>query len=402
MEIEETAKKTWPWSSIKRRSRLIAHQIMGSGLLLLLVWVVSAGQALAALQFQAIATGLTNPIGITHAGDNSGRLFITLQGGQIRIFDGVQVLATPFLDVQSLLGAGVGEQGLLGLAFHPNYAANGFFYINYTNLKGNTVVARYHVSADPNIADPASRRIILRQKQPFANHNGGQLQFGPDGFLYIGLGDGGSGGDPGNRAQRLTTLLGKILRIDVDGRLPYAIPPSNPFVGTPRARPEIWAYGLRNPWRFSFDRSTGNLFIGDVGQDLFEEIDFQRASSRGGENYGWHRMEGKHCFNPATGCNDGSLTLPIIQYSHNLGCAVIGGYVYRGSAIPQLRGRYLFGDFCSGVIWSARFVRGRGWVRNLLQDTNALIAAFGEDQNGELYFTDIGTGNVNLITGFTP
>jgi len=402
MEIEGTTKQTPLRSSVKSCSWLVSNKVLWLGLLCLVVSVASAGPALAALQFQAIATGLTNPIGITHAGDNSGRLFITLQGGQIVIFDGAQVLATPFLDIQSLIGSGVGEQGLLGLAFHPNYETNGFFYVNYTNHKGNTVVARYHVSAAPNIANPASRRIILRQTQPFANHNGGQLQFGPDGFLYIGLGDGGSGGDPGNRAQRLSTLLGKILRIDVDGRRPYTIPPSNPFVGTPRARPEIWAYGLRNPWRFSFDRRTGNLFIGDVGQNLFEEIDFQRASSRGGENYGWRRMEGRHCFEPLVGCNDGTLKLPIVVYSHNLGCAVIGGYVYRGSAIPQLRGRYLFGDFCSGLIWGARFVRGRGWTRSMLQDTNALIAAFGEDQNGELYFTDLGTGSVNQITGFIP
>jgi glucose/arabinose dehydrogenase len=407
MKILDPTGQTSPRSSVRLRSWLPGNMLVGYrklrlGLLCMALSAFSVAPALAALQFQAIATGLTNPIGITHAGDNSGRLFITLQGGQIRIFDGVQVLATPFLDIQALIGSGVGEQGLLGLAFHPKYETNGFFYVNYTNLKGNTVVARYHVSADPNVADPASRRVILRQTQPFANHNGGQLQFGPDGFLYIGLGDGGAGGDPGNRAQRLNTLLGKILRIDVNGRLPYRVPPSNPFVGRPGARPEIWAYGLRNPWRFSFDRTTGNLFIGDVGQNAFEEIDFQRASSRGGENYGWRRMEGRHCFNPTAGCGGGSLKLPIVEYSHNLGCAVIGGYVYRGSAIPQLRGRYLFGDFCSGRIWGSRFVRGRGWTRTLLQDTSALIAAFGEDQNGELYFTDLGTGSVNRITGFTP
>jgi len=402
MEIEKTTQQTSPRFSDKRLAWWVAKEILGLGLLFLVVCVATAGQALAALQFQAIATGLTNPIGITHAGDNSGRLFITLQGGQIRIFDGVQVLATPFLDISNLVTSG-GEQGLLGLAFHPNYEANGFFYVNYTNLKGNTIVARYHVSADPNIANPASRRVILRQSQPFANHNGGQLQFGPDGFLYIGLGDGGSGGDPGDRAQRLNTLLGKVLRINVNGRLPYTIPRTNPFVGTRGARPEIWAYGLRNPWRFSFDRRTGNLFIGDVGQGLFEEVDFQRAASRGGENYGWRRMEGKHCFDPPAGCNDGSLKLPVLEYRHRQGrCAIIGGYVYRGSAIPQLRGRYLYADFCTGEIWAARLVRGTGWTTNRIENTAATIAAFGEDQDGELYFTDTLSGAVNQITGFTP
>jgi glucose/arabinose dehydrogenase len=401
MEMQKKMKQALSQFTIVRPSWRISSRNLGLGLLLMLVFALSGGQALAALQFQAIATALTNPIGITHAGDNSGRLFITLQGGQIVIFDGVQVLATPFLDISSLLSC-CGEQGLLGLAFHPNYEVNGFFYVNYTNLKGNTVVARYHVSADPNVADRASGVVLLRQFQPFANHNGGQLQFGPDGFLYIGLGDGGSGGDPGNRAQKLSTLLGKILRINVNGPLPYAIPPGNPFVGTPGARPEIWAYGLRNPWRFSFDRKTGNLFIGDVGQASFEEVDLQKATSHGGENYGWHRMEGKHCFNPATNCNDGSLKLPILEYSHTKGCAIIGGYVYRGSAIPQLAGAYLYGDFCNGRIWGARFVRGVGWRTNLLQDTNAQISAFGEDQNGELYFADVLGGTVNQINAFVP
>lgn len=386
-------------------SWLVSSRSLGFGLLLMAVAVLSAGQALAALQFQPIAIGLDSPIGITHAGDASGRLFITLRGGQIKIFDPTQnpaVLPTPFLDISSLVSC-CGERGLLGLAFHPNYATNGFFYVNYTNLAGNTVVARYRVSADPNRAILTSARPILRVTQPFANHNGGQLAFGPDGFLYIGLGDGGFGGDPGNRAQDLGTRLGKILRIDVNGPLRYAIPADNPFVGTPGALPEIWAYGLRNPWRFSFDRKTGDLFIGDVGQASFEEVDFQRASSLGGENYGWRRMEGRHCFDPATGCNDGSLKLPILEYSHAQGrCAIIGGYRYRGTAIPQLAGRYLFGDFCNGRIWGARFVRGVGWRTNLLQATTAQISAFGEDQNGELYFADVLSGTVNQITGFVP
>jgi glucose/arabinose dehydrogenase len=263
------------------------------------------------LGFESVASGLASPVGIYHAGDGSRRLFILQQAGQILIHDGAQVRPTPFLDIATLVSC-CGERGLLGLAFHPDFASNGLFYVNYTNTAGDTVIARYRVSDDPNAADPGSAQILLTIVQPFANHNGGQLAFGPDRFLYIGMGDGGSGGDPDNRAQNLGDLLGKLLRLDVDGGVPYAIPASNPFRNTPGARPEIWAWGLRNPWRFSFDRLTGDLFIADVGQATREEVDFQPASSHGGENYGWRLMEGTLCFNPASGCNDGSLTLPIL------------------------------------------------------------------------------------------
>jgi glucose/arabinose dehydrogenase len=280
------------------------------------------------IDLQPVAVGLANPVAITNAGDGSGRLFITLQAGRIVIYDGTRVLPTPFLDITPLVSSG-GERGLLSVAFHPNYRTNGVFFVDYTNTDGNTVIARYSVSQDANIADPNSAAILLTITQPFANHNGGQLQFGPDGYLYIGMGDGGSGGDPSNNAQNLGTLLGKILRIDVDGASPYAIPADNPFVGVPSTLPEIWAYGLRNPWRFSFDRLTGDLFIADVGQDSWEEVDFQPAGSQGGENYGWRLMEGNHCYNPPTNCDPGGLTPPILEYEHGTndanGCSISGG-----------------------------------------------------------------------------
>ncbi len=346
-----------------------------------------------------ITTGLTSPLAITNAGDGSGRLFITEQTGYIRIWTGTTLLPAPFLDVHTLVSC-CGEQGLLSVAFHPNYAANGLFYVNYTDVAGNTEIVRYHVSANPNVADPASATILLTILQPYVNHNGGQLQFGADGYLYIGMGDGGSGGDPLNNGQNLDVLLGKMLRIDVDGGAPYAIPPTNPFVGVPNTRPEIWAYGLRNPWRFSFDRLTHDLYIGDVGQNLWEEIDFQPAASPGGQNYGWRLMEGFHCYNPPTNCDDGTLTLPILEYGHNPSCAVIGGYVYRGASYPQLQGVYLYGDYCSGIIWGAIRDCAGAWSTTQLLQAPINISSFGEDEAGEMYVTHLG-GTVYKVTA-TP
>ncbi len=337
-----------------------------------------------ALQATPILTGIANPVAITHAGDGSGRLFIALQAGTIILYDGQQVLPAPFLDISALVTAG-GEQGLLSVAFHPNYAANGFFYVNYTDVNGDTVIARYRVSVNPNSADPSSATILLTIPQPFPNHNGGQLLFGPDGYLYIGMGDGGSGGDPSNNAQNLRSLLGKILRIDVDNTQPYRIPPDNPFLTDPNASDEIWAYGLRNPWRFSFDRQTGDLFIADVGQNNLEEVNFQAAASTGGENYGWRLMEGSSCFNPGSNCNDGSLALPILEYDHSLGCSVTGGYRYRGLQSPGMAGWYFYGDFCSGRIWGAMPNAQGVWTAAQLLATALQITAFGEDEDGELY-----------------
>ncbi|MEA2337340.1 MAG: hypothetical protein QOE82_1347 [Thermoanaerobaculia bacterium] len=347
------------------------------------------------VSLQPIATGLDQPVALTHAGDT--RLFITEQTGRIRIYDALGLRTTPFLDIRSIVLSG-GERGLLSVAFHPQYRDNGFFYVYYTNRNGDNSIARYKVSStDPDRADPASGSIMLTIPHPdFANHNGGQLQFGPDGYLYIGTGDGGSGGDPNNNAQNLLQLLGKILRIDVDHGLPYTLPPSNPFYARSSARNEIWAYGLRNPWRFTFDRATGDMWIGDVGQGAFEEVDLQPATSVGGENYGWRKMEGVHCFNPSTNCADFTLTPPVIEYSHALGCSISGGYRYRGTQIPSLKGAYLYGDYCSGTIWSATQT-GAIWTSKVLFNTTLAISSFGEDLSGELYVMDVAKGIVYKI-----
>ena len=355
----------------------------------------------APVNLRPVVEGLDRPVAVAHAGDGSGRLFIVQQGGQIRIFDGAQLLPVVFLDLSSSVSTG-SEQGLLGLAFHPGYETNGLFYVNLTDAAGDTQILRFTVSADPNVADRASAVPLLSVDQPFANHNGGQLAFGPDGKLWIGLGDGGSAGDPGNRAQSGTTLLGKILRIDVDQGLPYGIPPDNPFVADPAVRDEIWARGLRNPWRFSFDRLTGDLFIADVGQNAYEEVSFEpsiNGSSGGGRNYGWRRMEGTHCFNPGNNCNDGSLVLPILEYSHAQGCSITGGYRYRGFEMPEHFGTYFFGDFCSGRIWGGiENVETGAWVSTELLDSELLISTFGEDELGELYVADL-DGTLHRIHG---
>jgi glucose/arabinose dehydrogenase len=353
--------------------------------LLTLFLALTAHAADPILQFERIAENLQGPVSITHAGDH--RLFITLQVGQVVIHDGTRVLPTPFLDIRALVQAG-GERGLLSVAFHPDYAQNGFFFVNYTDTRGDTVVARYRVSAtDPNRADPNSARQILFIDQPYPNHNGGQLQFGPDGYLYIGMGDGGASGDPDNRAQNRAVLLGKMLRIDVDSGNPYAIPPSNPFANG-GALPEIWALGLRNPWRFTFDRATGDLWIADVGQGQWEEVNFQPASSIGGENYGWDVLEGTHCFG-AVGCTRTGMVDPVIEYNHvDRACSVTGGYVYRGARSPRLHGLYFYGDYCNGKIWAARRNASGAWVSQQLADTEYLVSTFGEDANGEMYVAD--------------
>jgi glucose/arabinose dehydrogenase len=359
-------------------------------LILLLFVTTASAQDVALLP---IATGLNQPVALTHAGDT--RLFITEQVGTIRIYDALGLRTTPFLDIRSIVLAG-GERGLLSVAFHPHYRDNGLFFVYYTNRNGDNSIARYKVSpTDPDRADATSATILLTISHPdFANHNGGQLQFGPDGFLYIGTGDGGSGGDPSNHAQDLSQLLGKLLRIDVDHGSPYAIPPSNPFVNRTGARGEIWAYGLRNPWRYTFDRATGDMWIGDVGQNIWEEIDLQPATSIGGENYGWRRMEGFHCFNPATNCTDSSFTMPILEYSHTGGaCSITGGYRYRGTQVPALSGAYLYGDYCTGTIWTATQSNGN-WFPKVLFQTTLNISSFGEDLSGELYVLDVAGGKV--------
>jgi len=345
-----------------------------------------------------VVPGFTRPVQVTHAGDGSGRIFVVEQEGRIRILDNGVVLPIPFLDIASRV-ASVGEQGLLSVAFPPGYTGKRYFYVYYTPVPGdNTVVARFRVTADNNIADSTIETIVLRVPQPFGNHNGGQLAFGPDGYLYIGKGDGGGGGDPLNSGQRTDTLLGKILRIDVEsGAASYSIPPDNPFRGVAGGE-EIWALGLRNPWRFSFDRLTGDLYIGDVGQGNFEEIDSQPAGIPGGQNYGWNIMEGDSCYPPGTvGCNRTGLALPVFVYDHTLGCSVTGGHVYRGSAFPSLQGIYLFGDYCSGRIWGLRR-NGTAWDNMGLLTTPALnISAFGEDEEGNVYVANHTGGEIRKI-----
>lgn len=339
-----------------------------------------------------VATGFNSPVAITNAGDGSGRLFVVEQGGAIRILRNGVVEPQPFLDISSLITPG-GEQGLLGLAFPPSYAVRQSFYVNYINRTGigNTVIARFAAGSDPNRADPASRQELLMIAQPFANHNGGQLAFGPDGLLYIGSGDGGSAGDPLNNGQNTVSLLGKILRLDVLSGPAPAIPAGNPFGN------EVWAYGLRNPWRFSFDRQNGDLYVADVGQGQREEINFQSAGSGAGANYGWNIMEGSLCFLAPGLCSSAGLTLPVAEYDHTLGnCSVTGGYVYRGS-VPALRGTYLYGDFCSGMIWGLRH-NGTVWTSLMLLDSPLLISTFGEDEAGELYVADYGTGAIYRIS----
>jgi glucose/arabinose dehydrogenase len=359
----------------------------------------SSTSAFPQISLTRVAGGFSQPVHVTHAGDGSGRIFVVEQAGRIRILDNGVVLPSPFLDISAKLVC-CGEQGLLSVAFPPGFAAKGYFYVNYTSTPdGTTVIARYRVSAgDANMADPLDEEVILTVPQPFANHNGGQLAFGPDGFLYIGMGDGGSGGDPLNNGQSPGTLLGKLLRIDVEsGAVPYGIPPTNPFLGMVGYRPEIWALGLRNPWRFSFDPGTGDFYVGDVGQGNFEEIDFQPAGDPGGRNYGWNIMEGDVCYPVGTiGCNRTGLALPVFVYDHALGCSVTGGHVYRGSAFPSLQGVYLFGDYCSGRIWGIRR-NGAGWDNAPLATTTMNITTFGEDEQRNVYVVNYATGDLLSI-----
>lgn len=335
-------------------------------------------------------TGLSDPVDLQSPAGDTARVFIVEKTGTIRIAKSGTLLPRPFLDVSSLVSSD-GEQGLLGLAFHPQYATNGRFFVHYTDLAGDTRLVSYNVSSDPDSADPA-QTPILSVDQPYSNHNGGQIAFGPDGYLYMALGDGGSGGDPHGNGQSLMTLLGKILRLDVDGGSPYVVPPTNPFVGRADARGEIWSYGLRNPWRFAFDRTTGAMWIGDVGQDDWEEIDVEPAGT-GGRNYGWNRMEGAHCYPPGTACDTTGLVRPLLEYEHGSGCSVTGGVVYRGSELPELAGTYFYGDYCTGLLRSARLglsgtVETRDWtgaLRRANGEPMRQLTAFGLDGKGELY-----------------
>jgi len=367
--------------------------------------------------------GLVQPVHLTHSGDGSGRLFVVERKGRIRIIaDGV-LTETAFLDITDRVRSSGNEEGLLSVAFPSDYAEKGYFYVYYTNEDGDNLLARYSLKsgfsgqADPDSEDP----ILLLPHPDHKNHNGGQLAFGPDGYLYIGTGDGGGAGDPDQNAQDLSSLLGKLLRIDVEFAysppvsdthtlfLPlitmsnsnaistsnYRIPPDNPFVENPDAREEIWALGLRNPWRFSFDRLTGDLYLGDVGQRDYEEIDFQPSSSPGGENYGWSIMEASHCYEADT-CDKTGLVLPVAEYTHTLGCSVTGGNVYRGELHPELQGIYIYADYCSGLIWGLKYVDNK-WQSQDLLPTDMMISSFGEDEAGEVYVIDYSAGVIYQI-----
>ncbi|HEY8921011.1 MAG TPA: PQQ-dependent sugar dehydrogenase [Candidatus Limnocylindria bacterium] len=356
---------------------------------------------LEAISLEPVASGLTDPDGIANAGDGSDRLFVTQRGGRIRVVNPDGTLSqADFVDLSDRIKAG-GEQGLLGLAFHPDFAANGRLFVHYSRaVDGATVVSELTASADHSTASAVSERILFTHDQPFANHNGGEIAFGPDGYLYIGLGDGGSGGDPYGNAQNRHTLLGKILRIDVDASpVPnkrYAIPETNPYaaggIAPGAGLPEIWAFGLRNPWRFSFDRGTGDLYIGDVGQNAWEEVDRQPGDSRGGENYGWDIFEATHC---SSGCDSITAVAPIAEYGHGEGCSVTGGYVYGGTRQPAMLGTYLFGDYCSGTIWTPP--ASEGLIPRPLGDTGLRISSFGEGEDGEVYLVDLNGGGLYRV-----
>ena len=338
-----------------------------------------------AFTWQLILDGLQRPVDLQP--DGSGRLFVIEKPGRIRILENDQLVDKPFLDITDRVGSGGNEQGLLGLAFHPQYAQNGRFFVNYTDKSGKDTIARFQVSSDPNVADPNSEVKLLSIDDPFPNHNGGVLAFGPDGYLYAGLGDGGSAGDPFGNGQNTKALLGKILRLDVDSAEPYAVPADNPFGN------EVWAYGLRNPWRFSFDKSTGDLYIGDVGQNAWEEIDFLPAGSPGGTNFGWNFREGAHDYK---GGGPAGMLDPVAEYSHQEGgCSVTGGYVYRGS-MSEWNGIYLYADYCSGLMWGLINSNGT-WQSQPLFDLDVTITSFGQDTAGELYILSDSGGVFRLV-----
>jgi glucose/arabinose dehydrogenase len=375
-----------------RSPRQRAAWLAGVGLAILLSTGCSSGSAQRLVE---VAAGFDRPLGITHAADGSGRLFVVEQPGTVRVVSDGAVQQAPYLDLRDRIHAS-GERGLLGLAFHPEFAANGRLFVHYSDQNGDTVVSE--LRAEPPDAagvDAGSERVILTYEQPYTNHNGGQIAFGPDGYLYVALGDGGSRGDPHDAGQDLTTLLGTILRLDVDGAEPYAVPDDNPFVGDSSARPEIWAYGLRNPWRFSFDTATGDLWIADVGQNAVEEVNLQPADSPGGENYGWRIMEGDACYDPPQGCDTSGLTMPVVTYTHasGWGRSVTGGYVYRGSDVPSLQGAYVFGDYVSGSVFVAE-PDGDGWTARRLLEAGFNVSSFGIDEDGELYVAAYGDGRI--------
>ena len=362
------------------------------------------------IDVELVVGGMTRLVGVASAGDGSGRLFLLEKEGRVRIVEGGELLDEPFLDITGQVESSASERGLLGIAFHPDFVANGEFFVNYTTSSdsvapgyggGDTIVSRFKVSPDdPNRADRASESVVIAYAQPYSNHNGGNLRFGPtDGCLYIGTGDGGSGGDPDNRAQDGGELLGKMLRIDVD--VPgdaggYAVPGDNPYVGDDGLLDEIWAYGLRNPWRYTFDALTGDMYIADVGQSTIEEVDFQPADSSGGENYGWPIMEGSRCYRPATGCDETGLVLPVTEYDHSDGVSITGGEVYRGARFPRLVGTYMYADYGTRNVWGLNRAADGTWRSALIGRLDFSPSSFGADESGEIYVVSDSGGDSAL------
>lgn len=358
--------------------------------------IATPGAGPAHISLRKVVDGLESLTYVTISGTDE-RLYVVAKAGRILVIENGAVREQPFLDISDRVGSSGSEQGLLSTAFSPQYATNRYFYVDYTDKNGDTVVSRFTAAADFSQADPQSESKVLGIDQPYPNHNGGQLQFGPDGMLYIGMGDGGSAGDPQNHAQDTQSLLGKLLRIDVSATdKPYQVPADNPKLSNATAS-EIWAYGLRNPWRFSFDKQTSDLYIADVGQNVYEEIDFQPAGSGGGQNYGWNLYEG---FEPYKGNADSSgLVAPIFAYSHDLGCSVTGGYVYRGHQVPALNGAYLYSDYCTGHIWALQRDPSDKWVNTLLLDSGLNVSSFGQDAQGELYVIALNGGIYQIAQG---
>lgn len=350
-----------------------------------------------AIELNAVSTNLFRPLYVTHAGDERlfiveqrGRIYVRQPDGELGIFMDIVNRVSPEANSQRYT-----ERGLLGLAFAPDYADSGTFYVNYTNPRGTTHVSRFQVSENnPNQADVSSEEIIFTQEQPFPNHNGGHMAFGLDGYLYVSLGDGGAAGDPLQAGQNPQTLLGSILRLDVDIDEGYIVPQDNPFVSGIEGAPEVWAYGVRNVWRFSFDRATGDMYFGDVGQNQWEEINFEAADSAGGLNYGWNAFEATQPF--ANNEASSEVVMPVAEYNHSMGCSVTGGYIYRGEAIPELVGTYLYSDYCSGNVWYAYRDENGDWQSDLFMETGMQVSSFGEDVNGELYIVNYG-GSVHQI-----
>lgn len=381
-----------------RNLRILRFSLVGMICIGLLsaVWITRVESVQSAqYTWLAVASGLEKPTDMVMSPDNSGRFFVLEQPGQVRIVQNGNLLPTPFVDVRNRLTSRANEQGLLGIAFPPDFAQTRRVYLAYTNPKGEPTLARVTAQpSNPNLAEPNSLKELLSVPHPFANHNGGQLAFGADGYLYWGQGDGGAGGDPYDNGQNLNTLLGAILRLDVSGDV-YAIPETNPYRNRPDARPELWAVGLRNPWRFSFDLKTNDLYIADVGQNMYEEINFQPANSKGGENYGWAVYEASKEFKSDGGAAN-RFVFPIAEYAHGNqnGCSVTGGHVYRGTALPGLVGQYIYGDYCSGRVWQLGQESNGKWVNRVLMDTKLNITTFGQDSSGELYLADRNSGTL--------